>query len=301
MLTGSKQSMPNTQPKTLAISVIVPVFNRPDSIIRALDSVINQHQPPDEIIVIDDGSTDQTPAVIRQQYPNITLLEQSHAGVSAARNTGIQQARGDWIALLDSDDEWLPEKLARQSAAIGANPDYRFCHCDELWVRNGVRVNPKKIHQKYGGYIFEHCLPRCVVSPSAVMLRRDLISEFGLFDETLPACEDYDYWLRTCATEPVLYVDEPLLIKYGGHADQLSRHYHSMDEFRIQAMDGILRSDRLSPAQFQSTVNELTRKLHIVLNGLRKRQRHDHINKLMLQYGHYASMATDDSDGQSPD
>lgn len=278
---------------TESVSVIIPVYNRPDTIIRAIDSVLKQTQQPAEVIVVDDGSTDDTANIVRHRYPEIVLLTQSQRGVSAARNRGIAYASGRWIALLDSDDEWLPEKLEQQLVAINREPACRFCHCDELWVRNGVRVNPKKIHQKYGGLIYHHCLPRCVVSPSAVMLRQDLLDEFGPFDESLPACEDYDYWLRTCATESVLYVDTPLLIKYGGHADQLSRHYHTMDEFRIKALDGMLQSDRLTMSQRQATIDMLVRKLTIVVNGLQKRQRFDKIEALTTRYGHYQSEADD--------
>ena len=147
------------------------------------------------------------------------VIQQQQCGVSAARNRGILAASGDWIALLDSDDEWLPEKLAQQSRHIAEQPGYRLCHCDELWIRNGKRINPANKHRKKGGWIYEHCLPLCAISPSASILHRSVFDTIGLFDEQLPACEDYDYWLRLCAGEPVLFVEQPLLNKYGGHDD----------------------------------------------------------------------------------
>jgi len=165
---------------TATVSVVIPTCNRADLVLRALASVRAQTRPPSEILVVDDGSTDATIERIRAAFPKVTLLEQKNRGVSAARNTGIQKARGTFIALLDSDDEWLPQKLDRQLAAIEkANDndndnDTLLCHTDEIWIRGGRRVNPMKKHQKYGGRIFERCLPLCVISPSSVLLHRSL-------------------------------------------------------------------------------------------------------------------------------
>ncbi len=231
--------MPFT-PTNMNISVIIPTWNRASRLASALQSVFAQRLPPAEVIVVDDGSTDDTHRLVHSQFPQIHYIYQQHNGVSSARNTGIKAATGDWIALLDSDDRWLPEKLELQSESIRARPEYKICHCDEIWIRNGKRVNPMKKHAKRGGNIFRHCLPLCVISPSAVMIQRDLLTEIGLFDERLPACEDYDLWLRISALHPVLYVDKPLIIKDGGHSDQLSRHYWGMDRFRIQALEKIL-------------------------------------------------------------
>ncbi|MDE2825547.1 MAG: glycosyltransferase family 2 protein, partial [Gemmatimonadota bacterium] len=216
------------------VSVVIPTYNRADRLPSAIRSVLEQTAPPAEIIVVDDGSTDGTPALVRT-FPGVRYLRQENQGVSAARNHGIGAAKHDWIALLDSDDEWLPGKLERQWGALERDPRYRFCHTDEIWIRKGRRVNPMKKHAKYGGHIFHHCLPLCVISPSSALIHRDLFERFGMFDPELPVCEDYDLWLRICAREPVLYVDEPLLLKYGGHEDQLSRAYWGMDRFRIRA------------------------------------------------------------------
>ena len=105
-----------------------------------------------------------------------------------------------------------------------------------------------KKHAKSGGHIFRQCLPLCVISPSSVMIQRSLFDEIGLFDESLPACEDYDLWLRICARHPVLFLQEPMIIKHGGHRDQLSRRYWGMDRFRIQALEKIIDAPGLSPA-----------------------------------------------------
>jgi glycosyltransferase involved in cell wall biosynthesis len=258
----------------MKISVIIPTLNRADRLVTALDSVYAQSVSPHEVIVVDDGSTDATRERVSRYYTNVRYLFQQNKGVSSARNTGISAATGDWIALLDSDDRWEPCKLERQQQAIRANPGYQLCHSDEIWIRNGQRVNPMKKHAKYGGRIFRYCLPLCVISPSAVMIHRDLFKEVGLFDETLPACEDYDLWLRICAVYPVLYVDQPLIIKVGGHGDQLSRRYWGMDRFRIQALEKILAAAVLDEQDHAATLEILLDKLAILIQGAVKRDNH---------------------------
>ncbi len=265
------------------ISVVIPTFNRKNRVIQAIESVCNQTHPPSQVVVVDDGSTDDTAQMIQNSYPEITLLEQCNRGVSAARNAGIAVAKGDWIAFLDSDDRWLPEKLARQVAELKRCEGVQLCHCDEIWIRNGRRVNPRNVHKKRGGHIFEHCLPRCCISPSATLMRRGLFSELGEFDETLPACEDYDYWLRLCTHYPVHYIDEPLLVKYGGHSDQLSKMHWGMDRFRIRVLMRLLKSGTLSSEQESSTLAVLRKKVSVYGNGARRRGRMEEVNKLQKE------------------
>lgn len=256
------------------VSVILPTYNRAYVLRRAIDSVLAQTFQDVELVVIDDGSTDPTPALLADYGQRIISLRQDNAGVSRARNTGIRAASGELIAFLDSDDAWLPEKLARQVAALDGQPQMPLCHTDEIWIRNGVRVNPKKKHRKRGGEIFRDCLPLCVISPSAAMLRRAAFDDIGLFDETLPACEDYDLWLRLTCRYPVIFLEEPLLIKYGGHADQLSRQYWGIDRFRVQALVKLLERAALTGEQRAQTCRELRRKCAILANGSRKRHKH---------------------------
>jgi glycosyltransferase involved in cell wall biosynthesis len=255
----------------MKISVIIPTWNRAGYLERALDSVYEQSASAHEIIVVDDGSTDGTRELIRRKFADVRYLHQENRGVSSARNTGILASGGDWIALLDSDDRWEPDKLERQQQALQAHPGAVLCHCNEIWIRNGRRVNPKNKHAKRGGRIFRHCLPLCVISPSAAVIRRELLDEVGLFDESLPACEDYDLWLRICATHPVLYLDAHLLVKYGGHTDQLSRRHWGMDRFRIYALEKILGSGRLTAGDHAAALEMLQTKLGIVIHGAEKR------------------------------
>lgn len=265
----------------LPISVLVPTYNRASTLPHALHSVLGQSCPPAELIVIDDGSTDETGQLVAQikdqhrRASKILLITQANAGVSAARNRGIDAASYPWIALLDSDDRWTEHKLKAQWQAHTKAPQIRLWHTDEIWIRNGVRVNPKKKHQKRGGSIFAHCLPLCCISPSSAMLSRDLLQEVGPFDTALLAGEDYDLWLRICAREPVGFVQEALVIKYGGHADQLSAAHWGMDRFRVYALEKLLLdpSCPLNPSDRELAHQTLRRKLEILLQGALKRDR----------------------------
>jgi glycosyltransferase involved in cell wall biosynthesis len=251
------------------ISVVIPSYNRADLLPRALDSVLAQTSPADQIIVVDDGSTDDTAGVV-DGYPQVEQLRQENRGVSAARNRGIRHAAHPWIALLDSDDSWLPHKLETVREARRQEPRQRLFHSDEIWIRNGVRVNAMNKHRKSGGDIFEQCLPLCVISPSAAVIDKQLLDDVGLFDQSLPACEDYDLWLRVCCAHPVGFIDQPLITKYGGHADQLSRRHWGMDRFRILALHRLLTSTRLTPQQTRQARQMLLHKLQILLKGARK-------------------------------
>ena len=269
------------------ISVIIPTFNRAQVLRRALDSVLNQSLAPDEVIVVDDGSTDETAQLLSSHYPRVNYLYQPNQGVSSARNHGVQEATGNWLAFLDSDDEWLPGKLKQQMTALQQRPQYRLCHTDEIWIRNGRRVNPMHKHAKAGGHIFTNCLPICAISPSSVVMARDLFGEKGGFDEQLPACEDYDLWLRVCATEPVLFLEQPLLRKYGGHSDQLSKKHWGMDRFRIAALEKILSSGSLDAQQSDAALETLLSKCRILANGALKRgkpERAEHYQPLIARY-----------------
>ncbi|WP_455210684.1 glycosyltransferase family 2 protein [Kaarinaea lacus] len=255
------------------MSVIIPTFNRRSPLDKALRSVFSQTLQPQEVIVIDDGSSDDTRVMVQSQYPQVQYYFQANKGVSKARNKGISLASSPWIAFLDSDDEWLPDKLQRQMAALQQYPEYLLCHSEEIWIRRGKRVNPMNKHQKFGGYIYDKCLPICAISPSSVVIHRELFQRVGLFDESLPACEDYDMWLRICHIHSVLYIETPLIVKYGGHDDQLSRRYWGMDRFRIQALLKMLNEQTLSKINYQMTVAMLKEKCAIYIQGALKRDK----------------------------
>ena len=253
------------------VSVIIPTYNRAWALNDAIESVMAQDYHDFEIVVVDDGSTDNTSEIL-QAFPEILVVRQDTQGVSAARNAGIDRASGRLIAFLDSDDLWLPAKLSTQVGFFDSNPDALICQTEEIWIRNGLRVNPKKRHKKFSGMIFERSLELCIVSPSAVMMRSLLFDEVGGFDETLPVCEDYDLWLRIACRFPVHLIDVPLVIKRGGHADQLSRK-RGIDQYRIQALKKTIESGLLNPDQYDAAVATLQEKCAIYAAGCTKRGR----------------------------
>lgn len=257
---------------TADVSVIIPSYNRAWWVREAVESVLRQSLMPREIIVVDDGSTDDTPQVLSRYGDGIRVVTQSNQGVSAARNRGIEVCSGLYIAFLDSDDLWLPRKLEAQMSYVREHPEIRIHQTDEIWIRNGVRVNPGKRHQKPEGWIFEPSLHLCLISPSAVMIERRLFDEVGLFDERYPACEDYDLWLRITCRFPVGLVPKALIVKRGGHPDQLSR-LPVLDKYRIESIRNLLQSGRLSAAQARAAVDVLRQKCAIYATGCRKRGR----------------------------
>jgi glycosyltransferase involved in cell wall biosynthesis len=254
------------------VSVVIPTYNRAWCLAEAVDSVLAQELRGFELIVVDDGSTDDTPRLLEGYGEAVRTLRRENHGVSAARNAGIAAARAELIAFLDSDDLWLPGKLRRQVEFFTSHPKALICQTEELWVKNGRRVNPGKRHRKRGGMIFEPSLDLCLVSPSAVMVRRELFERVGLFDESLPACEDYDLWLRVSCRFPVHLIETPLIVKRGGHADQLSRAW-GLDRFRIAAMANLLTGNVLNDVQRQDVQRVLRRKCAVYAGGCRRRGR----------------------------
>jgi len=229
------------------VSVIIPTFNRATWVCEAIASVLAQTYAHLELIVVDDGSHDTTSEVVQAYGDGLRYIRQAHACVSAARNRGVAASRGTLVAFLDSDDTWLPRKIAAQVTLLQQQPDAQACYTDEIWIRHGVRVNARRIHQKHSGWLFEPSLPRCIISPSSIMLRRTLWDHLGGFDERLPACEDYDLWLRMTLRVPVTLIPEPLIVKRGGHADP--QHAHDHRKIRPQRATARLARTRLRAAQ----------------------------------------------------
>ena len=261
-----------------AISAIIPTRNRAALLELALASVFAQNRPPGEVIVVDDGSTDETPALLAETAKTapvpLRVIRQDNRGAAAARNAGIAAARGDLLAFLDDDDRWFPRKLEKQAAALERNPGMLIAHTREIWYRRGHRVNQKKKHDPPGGDIFFKSLAMCVVGMSTVMARRELFIRFGGFDEGLPCCEDYDLWLRVAKNAPFLLVPEPLTAKDGGRPDQLSvLHRLGMDKYRIRALAKLVDAGGLSPEQEAAARTELARKCGIYGNGCLKHGR----------------------------
>jgi len=252
------------------VSVIIPTYNRADLLPQAVESVLSQSYTDFELIVVDDGSTDSTQEVI-SEHRKLKYLFQENLGVSAARNQGIRMARGRYICFLDSDDLWLNDKLKEQIRLMRDHPEIRVSYTDEIWMREGKRVNPGKRHRKYSGWILKRLLPLCLISPSSVMIERGVFAEVGLFDESLPVCEDYDLWLRIGSRMPIYLVEEPLIVKRGGRADQLSHIYWGQDRFRIKALVKLLSQDGVG--EREGVLAVLQEKCRIYGQGCIKRGR----------------------------
>ncbi|MDC3141640.1 glycosyltransferase family 2 protein [Alphaproteobacteria bacterium] len=254
------------------ISVIIPTYNRCDLLKRAINSVIKQTITPKEIIIVDNGSTDQTYQMVSSLFPEINYFIEKKRGVSAARNKGILESKSKWIAFLDSDDAWKPTKLEKQMEYSVFNKDkYRIIHTDETWYRNKKFLNQLKKHKKSGGNIFKNSLQLCCISPSSVVLKKQIFDDYGLFDENLEVCEDYDMWIRITAKEEVGFLDSPLVLKYGGHSDQLSKKFWGMDRFRIKSLEKNLKNEHFSKSQKINVLDTLIEKLTIVSDGALKR------------------------------
>ena len=254
------------------ISIVIPTYNRCELLKRAINSVLDQTINVREIIIVDNGSTDNTYEMISSLFPEITYIYENRKGVSIARNVGIKNCDSTWIAFLDSDDAWEPQKLEKQLFFSNNNTKkYRVIHTNEIWYKNNKFQNQLKKHEKSGGDIFEKSLQLCCISPSSAFIKKEVFDDYGFFDESLEVCEDYDMWIRITSKEEVGFLDNPLVVKYGGHDDQLSKKYWGMDRFRIKSLEKNLKNNWFTADQKKSVFNVLIKKLSIISNGAKKR------------------------------
>lgn len=249
----------------MTFSVIIPVYNRTSTLKSAIESVICQKTfMRFEIIVVDDGSDPGVMQALRPYFSRIRYMRlQKNSGVSAARNLGIRKAKGDFIAFLDSDDIWLPDKLHTQYRAMKDNGT-KVCHTNEFWYRKDRFINQGKKHGRYGGKIFDKVLDFCRISPSSVMIDRDVFYECGFFDENMRVCEDYDLWLRICSKYEVTYIPEKLIIKRAITDDQLSDSIDNIEYIRLVSLARFVRCKKLLPSQKMNAVKEIARKYDII-------------------------------------
>lgn len=259
-----------------SVSVVIPTYNRAEQTCRAVRSVLEGTLLPDQVLVIDDGSTDDTAVRVRALGEDLVdvIVNKQNSGVASARNMGLEMARNRWIALLDSDDVWLPHHLETLAGHIVANPEIRVVQGLERWYRNGVRVNSRNVHQPQHGDIFELSLQRCLVSSSAVLLDRDMVIDAGGYDERMPVCEDYDLWLRLARNHRFGLVEKETISKDGPRSDQLSRKYWGMDRFRVFSMVKLL-SEGLPEHQAEATRQICLTKLGYLAGGARRRGRNE--------------------------
>jgi glycosyltransferase involved in cell wall biosynthesis len=253
------------------ISVIIPTYNRAKFVCEAINSVLRQSYDDFEILVVDDGSNDNTHEKLSGYGNKIRLIKQERKGVSSARNRGITEAEGKYIAFLDSDDLFSKRKLELQMDLIKKTGDCHICYTNEKWFLDGVYKNQLARHKKYSGWIFERTLPLCIVSPSSVVIERSVINRCGGFDEKFVVCEDYEFWIRLSLYYPFHFIDKPLVIKRGGHSDQLSQKYWGMDRFRVRALEKIITTQVLTDEQRELVVDMIIKKSRVLYTGALKR------------------------------
>ncbi|MDA9189483.1 glycosyltransferase family 2 protein [bacterium] len=257
------------------IEVIIPTFNRAHTLVRAIESVLSQSFKDFSITLVDDGSSDNTKELVQRflNLPNFKYFETKNLGVSHARNFGAKKTSAKYLAFLDSDDEWFKDKLRLQLEYLKVYPSFKMIYADERWIRNGVRVNQKKKHQKLGGDIFKNSLKICLIGTSSVLIEKDMFFSYGGFREDFLVCEDYDLWLKITCENQVAFIEDELVFKYGGHSDQLSTKFKAMDYFRCKSMFELFKSGCLSSSQKGEVYLEFEHKYKILRLGFKKHQR----------------------------
>lgn len=254
------------------ISVIITTYNRKNLLKRAIKSVLAQTYSHYNIIIVDDGSTDNTSELQILNDPRITYISQTNQGTSAAKNTGIKESSAPFIAFLDSDDTWEKNKLAVQIKYMEENPSCKISYTEETWIRNGKFVNPKRIYHKAGGEIFDKTIQHCIIGISTIMIKRDLFEKIGTFDETLPVCEDYDLWIRIAAKHKIALIKQKLTNKFALPHPQLSFSNYPMEHYRLKALEKCLRTQKLSQQQYDLVLKSMKKKYTIMLKGTFKRK-----------------------------
>lgn len=277
------------------VSVIIPVYNRYELLKEVLNSVRSQTFDEVEIIVVDDGSEDRT-RHLEDEFSDIRVVHIEHTGMPGfVRNTGVELARGQWIAFLDSDDIWMREKLAVQMETVSRQTDCVINHCRERWIRDGRLISQKRFNHRRSGDVFEASLNKCIIGPSTVLMRKDVFLDLGGFRDDLEIAEDYEFWLRVTALHSVSYCDRELIIKQAGHGDQLSQKYGQIEIFRIRGLEDLVAGrwfERHAGVIHQlKACRELSRKCGIYSNGARKRNRDEEARVYKSLQEKYSSAA----------
>jgi glycosyltransferase involved in cell wall biosynthesis len=220
--------------RSIEVSAIIPTYNRRELVIRAIETVLAQTRAVEEIIVVDDGSTDGTGHALQARFGDrIRYVWQANAGVSAARNHGMRLAQGRYFALLDSDDEWLPDKTQAQIEWLEARPDFGMVVCDVQRVdRDGAPIDVFHRREviREDGRVLRYLIHNPALAPASAILRREVFEDVGGFDESLRTAEDIDVHLRIAQRWPIGVVELPLVRAMRGH-DGLSAESSTYDDY----------------------------------------------------------------------
>lgn len=228
------------------VSVVIPAFNAEAYLAETVSSVLAQTFRDCEIVAVNDGSTDGTRSVLAAFGDRLRVIDQENRGLPGARNRGVAEARGEWVAFLDADDLWLPEKLEKQMALVEADPSYELVYTNRynIGVVGDLPEVQSDVQPLLAGDVFEDLLTvGNVITVSSSLVRRSTFLALGGFDETLRAAEDWDLWLRLTATGRVGVVADPL-VRYRHHAQMMSKDPTRMMLARKQVVGKALSSAR---------------------------------------------------------
>lgn len=242
--------------KNLRISVIMPAFNAKQTIAKSIESVLSQTFSRLELVIVIDGSTDNTYEIASQfleKDERITVLLQDKSGVSAARNRALSVAKYDWIAFCDADDVWFKDKLLRQ---VNHLDEFAWCYTDSYYVGKNYETPVKRSEQSilFEGWIHQHLIKENFLTTSSLLIHRDLITEHGGFDESMAALEDWDLWLKIAKKNKIRKVDSPELeyLVVEGSASRIARKVLPIAEELIRRHAGGLKVRELNDALAQS-------------------------------------------------
>jgi glycosyltransferase involved in cell wall biosynthesis len=253
--------------KEVKVSVVIPTYNCVQFVTEAIDSVLNQTFKDFEILVVDDGSKDETREVLTEKYgTSIQYLYKENGGVSSARNFGIEKAKGKYIAFLDADDVWMPEKLEKQASALEGNPEIKACYssfflCDE-------KLNPGKINlseRKANALTDLLLIGNVVATPSTVIAEKGLFQQVGGFDHELSQCADWEMWIRLATKTEFIYINEPLL-RYRQHDSNMSKNAALLEKDSVLLIEKGFALPNL-PIDLKEKKNEALARIYMVLAG----------------------------------
>ncbi|MDR2104755.1 MAG: glycosyltransferase family 2 protein [Deferribacteraceae bacterium] len=249
----------------MLVSVVIPVYNRFWEVKDAVESLMRQKRAPAfEIIVVDDASDEPIQRSLEPYAPIIKLIAlKENSGVSKARNVGADAAKGRFLAFLDSDDLFLPYKLAHQ-VDIMQSGAFKASHTDEYWFKGDRFINQARKHARYGGEIFSKVLDKCRISPSSFMIEKTFFSSLGGFNESLRTLEDYEFFIRAADRTPIEYIEEKLIIKRALTQNSLSSQIVHIESGRLDILQNILLTVKLKPEHRRAAEIEVERKLKIV-------------------------------------
>lgn len=254
------------------VDIVIPAFGREKLLEEAVRSVQQQTFEDWRLLIVDDASA--TPlrcdSFAHDKRIEIIRLEKN-SGPALARNQGASRGDSPFIAFLDSDDLWQPQKLELQLELFKDDPLLQWAHTNEVWFRNGALVRQKHIHAKQGGQFFSRALERCLISPSAVMLRRIFFEQSGGFNPAFRLCEDYEFWLRLLLVNPVGFVKDAATVKRAGEWEQLSSS-REIDRYRVLALHRLWRNAprTLSSEETILLLEEAARKTERLVKGAQK-------------------------------